>query len=101
MIGPDGAAELIDDARASRAMLALRPGGRRCSAATSHDDERYAPCFAGGWYLSGDLATGDADGYFWFVGRGDDVIKTAGPPRRPVRGRERRSWSTRRWPRPP
>ena len=35
-------------------------------------------CFAGGWYLTGDLARRDADGYFWFVGRADDVIKSAG-----------------------
>ena len=35
-------------------------------------------CFAGGWHLSGDLARRDADGYVWFVGRGDDVIKSAG-----------------------
>jgi acetyl-CoA synthetase len=32
----------------------------------------------GGWYLTGDLAKRDADGYFWFVGRADDVIKSAG-----------------------
>jgi acetyl-CoA synthetase len=32
----------------------------------------------GPWYRSGDLARRDADGYFWFVGRGDDVIKSAG-----------------------
>ena len=43
-----------------------------------HDDARYAKCFVGGWYLSGDLATRDADGYFWFVGRADDIIKTSG-----------------------
>ena len=42
------------------------------------EPERYARCFAGGWYLSGDLARRDADGYYWFVGRGDDVIKSAG-----------------------
>ena len=42
------------------------------------DEERYAKCFAGGWYLSGDLARRDADGWFWFVGRADDVIKSAG-----------------------
>jgi acetyl-CoA synthetase len=40
--------------------------------------DRYQSCFAGGWYLSGDLARVDADGYVWFVGRGDDVIKSAG-----------------------
>ena len=43
-----------------------------------HEDERYRKCFAGGWYLTGDLARRDADGYFWFVGRADDVIKSAG-----------------------
>lgn len=43
-----------------------------------HDDERYRKCFADGWYLSGDLARRDADGYFWFVGRRDDIIKTSG-----------------------
>ena len=43
-----------------------------------HDDERYQRCFAGGWYLSGDLARRDEDGYFWFVGRSDDVIKSSG-----------------------
>jgi len=31
-----------------------------------------------GWYISGDRAHRDADGYFWFVGRTDDVINTAG-----------------------
>jgi acetyl-CoA synthetase len=41
-------------------------------------EERYRSCFADGWYLSGDLARRDADGYFWFVGRSDDVIKSLG-----------------------
>jgi acetyl-CoA synthetase len=43
-----------------------------------HEDERYAKCFAAGWYLTGDRATRDADGYYWFVGRGDDIIKSSG-----------------------
>ncbi len=43
-----------------------------------HEDERYRKCFADGWYLTGDLARRDAEGYFWFVGRADDVIKSAG-----------------------
>ncbi|NKY59366.1 acetate--CoA ligase [Nocardia flavorosea] len=40
--------------------------------------QRYEKAFAGPWYLSGDLARRDADGYYWFVGRADDVIKSAG-----------------------
>lgn len=34
--------------------------------------------FSGKWYLSGDLVRRDHDGIFWFVGRADDMIKTAG-----------------------
>ncbi len=40
--------------------------------------ERYAKCFRDGWYFTGDLARRDEDGYFWFVARADDVIKTGG-----------------------
>jgi len=58
--------------------LALRPGWPSMFRGYLHDDERYRKCFAGGWYLSGDLARRDRDGYFWFVGRGDDVIKSSG-----------------------
>ena len=43
-----------------------------------NEEERYRKCFAGGWYLTGDLAKRDGDGYFWFVGRADDVIKSSG-----------------------
>jgi acetyl-CoA synthetase len=42
------------------------------------EEERYRKCFAGGWYLSGDLARRDEEGYYWFVGRSDDVIKSSG-----------------------
>ena len=69
--------------------LALRPGWPSMFRGYLNDDERYRKCFRGGWYLSGDLAKRDADGYFWFVGRADDVIKAAGSPDQPVRGRER------------
>lgn len=58
--------------------LALRPGWPSMFRAYLHDEERYSKCFAGGWYLTGDLARRDADGYFWFVGRADDIIKTSG-----------------------
>jgi acetyl-CoA synthetase len=58
--------------------LALRPGWPSMFRGYLHEPERYQKCFAGEWYLTGDLATCDADGYFWFVGRADDVIKSAG-----------------------
>jgi acetyl-CoA synthetase len=58
--------------------LALRPGWPSMMRGYLHEEERYRKCFAGGWYLSGDLAMRDADGYYWFVGRADDVIKSAG-----------------------
>jgi acetyl-CoA synthetase len=58
--------------------LALRPGWPSMFRGYLHEDERYRKCFVGGWYLTGDLAMRDADGYFWFVGRADDVIKSAG-----------------------
>jgi acetyl-CoA synthetase len=40
--------------------------------------DRTAECFVGDWYLSGDLGYRDEDGYFWFEGRADDVIISAG-----------------------
>jgi acetyl-CoA synthetase len=58
--------------------LALRPGWPSMFRAYLNQEERYRKCFAGGWYLTGDLARRDADGYYWFVGRADDVIKSAG-----------------------
>ncbi len=58
--------------------LALRPGWPSMFRRYLHEPERTAKCFVDGWYLSGDLARRDADGFFWFVGRADDIIKTAG-----------------------
>ncbi len=58
--------------------LALRPGWPSMFRGYLNEDERYRKCFRGGWYLSGDLAKRDVDGYYWFVGRADDVIKAAG-----------------------
>ena len=58
--------------------LALRPGWPSMFRGYWNEPERYRKCFAGGWYLTGDVAKQDKDGYFWFVGRADDVIKTSG-----------------------
>jgi len=58
--------------------LALKPGWPSMFRTYLNEDARYAKCFAGGWYLTGDLAMRDSDGYYWFVGRADDVIKSSG-----------------------
>jgi acetyl-CoA synthetase len=58
--------------------LALRPGWPSIMRGYLNEEQRYRKCFSDGWYLSGDLAMRDEDGYFWFVGRADDVIKSAG-----------------------
>lgn len=58
--------------------LALRKGWPSMMRGYLNEEERYRKCFVGDWYLTGDLAKRDADGYFWFVGRADDVIKSAG-----------------------
>jgi acetyl-CoA synthetase len=73
----DGSAEEIT-APDTVGELALRPGWPSMFRAYWGEPERYAKCFAGGFYLTGDLARRDADGYYWFVGRADDVIKTMG-----------------------
>ena len=58
--------------------LALRPGWPSMFRGYWNEPKRYQKCFAGGYYLTGDLARRDVDGYYWFVGRKDDVIKTSG-----------------------
>jgi acetyl-CoA synthetase len=61
--------------------LALKAGWPSMFRGYLNNEERYRKCFAGPnneWYLTGDLARRDADGYYWFVGRADDVIKSAG-----------------------
>jgi len=58
--------------------LALRRGWPSMFRTYLNEEERYRKCFAGDWYLSGDLVRRDDDGYFWFVGRADDMIKSSG-----------------------
>ncbi len=73
----DGEVEPIDTP-GTTGELALRPGWPSMFRGYLGQEERYRKCFRSGWYLSGDLARRDADGYYWFVGRADDVIKSAG-----------------------
>lgn len=58
--------------------LALKPGWPSMFRGYLHDEQRYTKCFQSGWYITGDLAMRDADGYYTFIGRADDIIKTAG-----------------------
>ncbi len=73
----DGTASVIEEPGVE-GELALKPGWPSMFRGYLHAEERYRSCFTDGLYLTGDLAKKDADGYFWFVGRKDDVIKSAG-----------------------
>jgi acetyl-CoA synthetase len=73
----DGGVEVVERPD-EEGELALRPGWPSMFRGYWNEAERYNRCFAGGWYLTGDLARVDADGYFWFIGRADDVIKSMG-----------------------
>jgi acetyl-CoA synthetase len=73
----DGGLDFVDKPD-TEGELAIRRGWPSMFRAYLGAPERYAKCFLDDYYLSGDLMTRDADGYYWFVGRADDVIKSAG-----------------------
>ena len=58
--------------------LALKPNFPSLMKGIWRRPKKYKSYFENGWYISGDRAWKDKDGYFWFIGRADDVIKTAG-----------------------
>ena len=58
--------------------LALRPGWPAMMRQIWKNPAKYNEYFRNGWYYTGDTAQVDKDGYYWYVGRADDVIKTAG-----------------------
>jgi len=58
--------------------LAFKPNWPSMMIGVWRNKKRYRSYFKNGWYLSGDKAYKDKDGYFWFVGRANDVIKTSG-----------------------
>jgi acetyl-CoA synthetase len=59
-------------------LIALKPGWPSMMRSYWKNPTAYDNKFKNGWYLTGDRASIDADGYFWFVGRDDDVINTGG-----------------------
>jgi acetyl-CoA synthetase len=58
--------------------LAIKPSWPALMRKIWGNEEKYKQYFLNGWYVSGDSAYKDEDGYFWFEGRVDDVINTAG-----------------------
>jgi acetyl-CoA synthetase len=73
----DGGLQIVDTPM-EQGELVLKAGWPSMMRGYLHEDERYRKCFVDGWYLTGDLARRDADSYYWFVGRADDVIKSSG-----------------------
>lgn len=59
-------------------LIAIRPGWPSMMRTYWNNEETYQKKFRNGWYLPGDRSSIDNEGYFWFVGRDDDVINTGG-----------------------
>lgn len=59
-------------------LIAIRPGWPSMMRMYWNNEETYHNKFRNGWYLPGDRSSIDSEGYFWFVGRDDDVINTGG-----------------------
>ena len=76
-------AEIIDEKgkklRAGKeGSLVIKPGWPSMMKGIWKNKKKYNSYFSKGWYVTGDKAFKDKDGYFWFIGRADDVIKTSG-----------------------
>lgn len=76
-------AEIIDDEGNpvppdTEGNLAILPPWPSIMRTVWQNQEKYSSYFLNNWYISGDRAKKDTDGYFWFIGRADDVIKTSG-----------------------
>ncbi|HEX9975429.1 MAG TPA: acetate--CoA ligase [bacterium] len=59
-------------------LIAFKPGWPAMMRTYWKNESTYKNKFMNGWYLSGDRASIDNEGYFWFIGRDDDVINTGG-----------------------
>jgi acetyl-CoA synthetase len=59
-------------------LIAIKPGWPSMMRMYWNNEETYKNKFKNGWYLPGDRSSIDNEGYFWFVGRDDDVINTGG-----------------------
>jgi acetyl-CoA synthetase len=59
-------------------LIAIKPGWPSMMRTYWNNETTYQSKFKNGWYICGDRASIDEDGYYWFVGRDDDVINTGG-----------------------
>jgi acetyl-CoA synthetase len=59
-------------------LIGIKPGWPSMMRGYWQNEDAYKNKFRNGWYLTGDRARLDSDGYFWFVGRDDDIINTGG-----------------------
>ena len=59
-------------------LIAFKPGWPAMMRTYWNNEETYNKKFINGWYLPGDRSSIDNEGYFWFAGRDDDIINTAG-----------------------
>ncbi len=59
-------------------LIAFKPGWPAMMRTYWNNPETYKNKFKNGWYLPGDRSSIDNEGYFWFAGRDDDIINTAG-----------------------
>jgi acetyl-CoA synthetase len=69
---------VIREAPGASGELAIQAGWPSMFRGYLNNPEGYSACFHDNWYLTGDLVRQDEEGYVWFVGRADDMIKTAG-----------------------
>lgn len=77
------AAEILDDSgrvlpSEQEGHLCVKPGWGSMFTTYLNNEAAYQKKFQNGWYWTGDMARRDENDYFWFVGRSDDVINTAG-----------------------
>jgi len=76
IVDPDTGKAITEAGRVG--MLAVRPPWPSLMRTYWNNSATYYDKFRGGWYICGDRGSIDADGYFWFSGRDDDVINTGG-----------------------
>lgn len=80
---PGIVAAIVDDngkelSEGKEGNLSIKPPWPSMMREIWQNPKKYKSYFVKKWYISGDIALMDKDGYFWFVGRSDDIIKTAG-----------------------